>query len=149
MAPGIHGCCGVSATAFAALLVSCTGPVTYLDNPDGHRCFVDGRATTKTQLPFRYYGTTRCDTEPADVGGRPDFYNRPASRTATLSPPASPWLFPLDFVAELAHRTFAGRDDLVLPVTVEPTPAAERIAPGAPPAMVDFAARALQARASR
>lgn len=149
MARGIHGGSRCRAVALAALLGSCTGPVTYLDNPGGHRCFIDGTATTKTQLPFRYYGTTRCDTEPADVGGRPDFDNRPASRTATLSPPASPWLFPLDFVAELAHRTFAGRDDLVLPVIVEPSPTAERIAPGAPPSLVDFADRALQARASR
>lgn len=150
---------GGMALAAGALLTGCaaanpaarrgSAPSLRLDNPTGNRCFVDGLSTTASVLPFRYYGTTRIDAQPADLGSRPDWDHLPTSHTVEVTPPASPWLFPFDLVVEVARRTFGGTDDATVAVTVDPAPPSARIATGAQPPLVEFTERALQARASR
>ena len=132
--------------AFAA----CTGPATHIHNPDGHRVFVDGLETAKTELPFRYYGTSRWDATPVDKGGRPDWNLLPASQAIDLPPPVTPWIFPLDLPLELAHRAFSGREDSNTTIRLPVTPAEMQIeAEARPPDLGHFTARALQARVLR
>jgi hypothetical protein len=132
--------------AFAA----CTGPATHIHNPDGHRVFVDGLETTKTELPFRYYGTSRWDATPADKQGEPDWKLLPASQPLELPPPASLWLFPIDLPLELAHRAFFGREDTTATIRLPATPADMQIeAEVRPQDLGHFTARALQARLTR
>ncbi|MFY9345952.1 MAG: hypothetical protein WAT39_25905, partial [Planctomycetota bacterium] len=59
--------------ALLVLTAACTGPALHVDNPQRHPVYVDGVATSAPSLPFRYYGTTRWDAVPADVGGKADF----------------------------------------------------------------------------
>ena len=132
--------------AFAA----CTGPATHIHNPDGHRVFVDGLETTKTELAFRYYGTSRWDATPADKNRKPDWELLPASQPLELPPPASPWLFPLDLPLELAHRAFFGREDASAMISLPATPRDWLFESEVrPPDLGHFTARALQARLNR
>jgi len=132
--------------AFAA----CTGPATHIHNPDGHRVFVDGLETTKTELPFRYYGTSRWDATPADQAGKPDWKLLPASQSLELPPPASLWIFPLDLPLELAQRAFSGREDTSASIRLPATPQEWQFESEVrPPDLPRFTARALQARLTR
>jgi hypothetical protein len=131
-------------------LAACTGPATHIHNPDGHRVFVDGLETTKTELPFRYYGTSRWDATPADQAGKPDWKLLPASQSLELPPPASLWIFPLDLPLELAQRAFSGREDTSAFIRLPATPQEWQFESEVrPPDLPRFTARALQARLTR
>lgn len=107
---------------------ACTGPSLHIDNPGAHPVYLDGKADARHEVPFRYYGTTRWDAEPADVLERPtgplvpDWRHLPTSRSIELPPPASPWIFPLDFPLELLARLANGRADVHTTVEVQPAP---------------------------
>jgi hypothetical protein len=116
------------AAALAALAAACTAPRTVLDNPAGHRVFVDGAAAGKPVLPFRYYGTSRWDALPADVEpGRPDWSLRVAGDSVQQPPPVSLWLFPLDFPLEAVRRAVMGREDVIARIELPPTPKDQRV----------------------
>ncbi len=89
------------ATLLALLAGACQGPALAIDNAEGHPVFVDGVATSATQLPYRYYGTTRCDALPRDRDGWANFDQGATSVWIEIAPPAPPWLFPLDLPWEL------------------------------------------------
>jgi hypothetical protein len=133
---------------FAA--TACTGPSTHVHNPDGHRVFVDGQALASERLPFRYYGTSRWDADPADTARGPDWSLQPASGRIDLPPPASPWLFPLDLPLELARRALFGREDVIVAVELPPAGADLAIEPEVPPAgLPELVDRAIAARIRR
>jgi len=113
----------------AGLAGSCTGPSTHLDNPGRHVCFVDGRLERRTELPFRYYGTSRVDALPADLASEPDWSLQPSSQAVPMPPPASPWLFPFDFPIELVRRMLLGREDTAVVIALRPTPPELRVQP--------------------
>ena len=112
--------------AIAAILgAACTGPHLRVENPGGHTVLVDGRVTAARELPFRYYGTTAIDALPAPrADGRPQWAQQPTRTMVPIEPPASGWLFPLDFPLELAARVLLGRDDRTAVARVEAAPAA-------------------------
>ncbi|MCA8976988.1 MAG: hypothetical protein KDC98_19855 [Planctomycetes bacterium] len=113
------------------------GPATVIANPQQHRCFLDGVQQQRRHVPFRFYGTSRIDVVPADVRGRPDWSRRPGSIAVQLSPPVSPWLFPLDFFAEIYERTANGPGDATVTVAAEPIAPEMQIDPEARPAGID------------
>jgi len=138
--------------ALVALFASaCVGPRTEIDNPAGHRVFLDGTAVNDESVPFRYYGESRWDALPADrPGGDPDWSQQPSSQPILLPPPASPWLFPLDLPLETLRRVVYGREDVTARITLAPTPANERIeSEVAPTGQVDLVQRAVRARLAR
>jgi hypothetical protein len=114
--------------ACCAAAGACTGPSLHVANPDGHTLYLDGVASRGGEVPFRYYGTTRWDAEPADRRTRPnappgaDFTHLPTSRLVPVPAPASPWIFPLDFPLELLARLANGRADTHTTVEVTPAP---------------------------
>jgi hypothetical protein len=129
---------------------SCTGPATHIHNPDGHRVFVDGLEVGRPELPFRYYGTTRWDATPADKAGKPDWTLLPSSQAVELPPPASLWLFPLDFPLELAQRALFGRRDTTATISLPATPQDLLVEPEVrPPDLGRITERAMAARMSR
>ena len=115
------------------------GPTLTVRNPGKDRVFVDGRlvldgdapatlneeagenplAADERELAFRYYGATRWDVLPnvSEDGGVPVFDRGPQSVAVELPPPASPWLFPLDFVLEVTDRLFYGPRDVTVTAT--------------------------------
>ena len=138
------------AVACAALSAGCTGPSTYLDNPGNHPVYVDGQAEPRTELPFRYYGTSQFDVVPADEARGADFGRRPERRTVVMPPPASLWLFPLDFPLEVVHWVFAGQNEPVVVIAPAEVPAEDRLSPDFKPVGLELVTeRALQARISR
>ena len=119
---------GVGLAALALLGSGCAGPQTRIVNPDGHRVFVDGTAQQKQVLPFRYYGTSRWDAQPADEAtGRPDWSRTVGSGAIPLPPPASPWLFPFDFALEAVCRLAVWRNDTIAVIDLPPTPTEQRV----------------------
>lgn len=128
----------------------CTGPKLYIHNPDGHVVFVDGVRTEVDEIPFRYYGTTRWDAQPADTGPFGDWTLQPASLSVTTEPPLSGAWFPLDLPAEVLARLFRGRRDHTTVITLPPTTAqqlAETEQAGAQ--LAELRQRAAEARRSR
>ena len=145
------------------------GPTLTVQNPGGDRVFVDGRvvldgdaeatlepggvenplAQDEAVLPYRYYGATRWDVLPnvTEDDGVPVFDRAPQSVTVALPPPASPWLFPLDFVLEVTDRLFHGPRDVT--VTAEAT--VKEPLQGTIPqqALGELSARARAARSAR
>jgi len=84
---------------------ACEGPPLSLST-DGPR-YVDGRSESRTELPFRYYGTMVVDVLPADLeDGAPNWTRWPVRGRVELPAPAAPWLFPLDLPIELIWRGF-------------------------------------------
>lgn len=142
-------------TMLAALLAvlacapACTGPAMHIDNPDHHRVFVDGFEQRASDLPFRYYGTSRWDAQPAPKDGRPDWSLQPASGAVPIPAPAPMWLFPFDFPLELVQRALHGRQDVAAVIQLPPTPPGERMDVEATPNLVQITERALQARIER
>ena len=110
-------------------------------------CFVDGHRETRTELPFRYYGTTTIDVLPAAAGGQ-DIQRTPNRQDVVIEPPCPPWLFPFDLLGEVAVRAFAGAPQQQASVT---TKLAENgVVEGPPPSgLDDLRARAQDARISR
>ena len=133
--------------ATLAVATACTGPALHIDNPGQHTVFVDGRATTATSLPFRYYGTTRWDAVPADVGGRSDWRHQPKSQLVLMPVPVSAWIFPLDFPLELLARAANGRGDVTTQIAVDPAPGDRRTEDES--ANAEVAALAERAKAAR
>jgi hypothetical protein len=134
----------------ALLAAGCSGPTTYVENPDSNPFYVDGRAESRTELPFRYYGTSQIDMVPADGPRGPDFGRRTERRAVAMPLPASPWLFPLDFPIELVSWLFAGQTEPT--VTIEPPQIApkDRVSADYKPVGLELVTeRALQARISR
>jgi hypothetical protein len=132
--------------ALAGAAAACSGPTLTLQS-DGPR-YVDGRADDRTVLPFRYYGATDVVVVPADrANGRPDYQRLPSRTRVAIDPPATPWIFPLDFLVEVAQR-LGGRDDrtAVVSTVANPTPVVEGFPPGG---IEDLRARALAARTAR
>ncbi len=139
-------------TVLAACLAgACTGPATRVHNPAGHRVFVDGTAVAAQELPFRYYGTGWWSALPADVGrDAPDWSLQVAGGPIDQPPPASPWLFPVDFPIELVRRALLGREDVTAEIVLPAVPADQRIDAEVPPTgQTDLDARARRARIRR
>ncbi|MCA8965421.1 MAG: hypothetical protein H6838_11345 [Planctomycetes bacterium] len=82
------------AAAIALAAGACTGPHTTIHNPEGHRVFVDGRELDRTSLPFRYYGTSRWDAQPRDLGQPRPVETPPEAEPAP--PPQAPQLQAFD-----------------------------------------------------
>lgn len=143
--------CAVFAAACVLAAGACTGPATHVDNPRGHRVFVDGHATSASELPFRYYGTSRWNALPADTdAGRADWRLLPDGGATELPPPASPWFFPLDFPLEVVRRVVLGREDVTTHVELPPTPADQVVETGVPPTgQLELVERAHRARTAR
>jgi hypothetical protein len=144
------------AVATALGLSACTGPVLHLEIPAGQHLFVDGRAESRTELPFRYYGTTVLDALPGDVPAAPnarsraDFGHRPSRTLVALPPPAELWLFPFDFPVEVVHWLRHGHQATRAAVAAVPVPAAERVLSGVRPTGIEQVnERARAARSSR
>jgi hypothetical protein len=134
---------------FVLAAAGCRGPEIRLDNPERHTCYLDGQRESRGVVPFRFYGQSRLDTVPADLPGHPDWHHVPTRQALVLEPPASPWLFPLDFLVEVVSRTFAGPGDLATVVAVAEDPA-RPIDPAYPPSNLgDLNRRARAARAER
>ena len=130
----------------AASSAGCSGPSLSLAG-DGRR-YVDGRAEPRAVLPFRYYGKTAVTVVPSDdADGQPDWQRVPAHGEIEIAAPASPWLFPLDLLIELAAAA-GGRPDQAATVTtgVAPAPVIEGFPPGG---LEELRRRALAARVWR
>ncbi len=110
--------------------------------------FVDGQRTSDAEpLPFRYYGHLLLQVEPP-IGERDEFTHVGAQRLVAVNEPVTPWIFPLDLVAELVQRGFAGTDDqsVTLSLTENPT----RVVVGLEPeGTEDLRARSANSRISR
>lgn len=133
---------------FAGLLSGgCQGPDLQVGG-DGTR-FVDGRREDRTELPFRYYGTTVVDTIGKDgENGRFDETRLPARASVEIAPPAPVWLFPFDLPMELLGRTFGGAEQVTVRVETAPNP--DPIVDGFLPTGLDaLRERALAARQQR
>ncbi|MFK7741079.1 MAG: hypothetical protein AB8H80_12235 [Planctomycetota bacterium] len=117
------------------------------------RWLADGPIPPQTySLPFRYYGTTRWDALPVVPveNGVPRFDREPASAEVVVEPPASPWLFPLDFPIEVFDRLVNGRRDLTVPIDVPPKSQEEQDWRQIPrEALSEMTARARAARVAR
>ena len=138
------------APAGVLLGAACHGPALHIDNPDQHQVFVDGRRVYKSELPFRYYGTTRWDALPADVDGGPDWTHRPGSEQVTITPAISPLLFPLDLPIDLLWWIAGGHDDVTTTITLPTTDAQQRAESELGNLqLAELVERALAARASR
>jgi hypothetical protein len=84
-------------------------------------------------------------TEPATD---PASQRVPVRQTVAIDPPVASWLFPLDFLGELAVRAFAGTPDQV--VYAAPAPADQAVVEGfTPSGLEDLRERADAARISR
>lgn len=115
------------ALACAAAVAACQGPPLTLSS-DGPR-YVDGQRQSRTELPFRYYGTTVVDVMPADLeSGAPDWSRSPVRGQVEMPAPAPRWLFPFDLPIELFKRSLG----LVEPfqATVDSTEAEEPVVAG-------------------
>ena len=146
--------------ALAAFGAACqsAGPTLTIENPSGHVVYIDGRqvldgrgeaAEADRELPFRYYGATRCDVIPrvAERDGVPIFDQRIHSIPVALPPPASPWLFPLDLPLEAIDRLFHGRRDVVITAVATPRDRMEGSIPQEQ--LGELSARARAARSER
>jgi hypothetical protein len=100
-------------------------------------------------LPFRYYGATRWDALPRDLGDNADFNHRPTSRIVQLPAPVSPWLFPLDLPLEILSWVVSGPTQHTTTVAVDITPPEQRVGETAPVDLGSFADRARAARSQR
>lgn len=144
----------------AALGGACrsAGPTLTVKNPSGHAVYIDGRqvldgrgdpAEADLELPFRYYGATRCDVIPRvdERDGVPIFDQRIRSFPVALPPPASPWLFPLDLPLEAIDRLLHGRRDVVITAAARPRDRMEGSIPQEQ--LGELSARARAARSER
>ena len=87
------------------LAVACQGPPLTLST-DGPR-YVDGRTDSRTEIPFRYYGTMVVDVLPADLeNGAPNWNRTPVRGLVAMPAPVSRWIFPFDLPIELMQRSF-------------------------------------------
>ncbi|MBK8978521.1 MAG: hypothetical protein IPM29_21705 [Planctomycetes bacterium] len=126
--------------------------------PAGTQLLRDGRATSAAALegPIPYYGTAELTAVPppapddAPVGSSPLPW-RTDRVLVTIEEPVSPWLFPLDFLVELASWPFGPADDVVATGVLRPAPRAAPAPPaaGAAPLEDDAEIAALRARARR
>jgi hypothetical protein len=130
----------------AALMAACQGPGLVLHSQG--TCYVDGRVEKRARIPFRYYGTTAIDAVPAEPATDAATQFVPVRQTVAIDPPVAPWLFPFDFLGELAVRAFAGTADQV--VHAAPVPADQAVVVGfTPSGLEDLRERADAARISR
>jgi hypothetical protein len=139
-----------TATCHWLLLVlaatACQGPGLTVAT-DG-ACFVDGHRETRSELPFRYYGTTTIDVLPEAATNGQDFQRTPNRQDVQIEPPCPPWLFPFDLLGEVAVRAFSGIPQQAAKVTTKP--AENGVVEGPPPSgLDDLRARAQDAKISR
>jgi hypothetical protein len=134
----------------AAVLGACAAPQLTVSTKQPHAAlFVDGRAagTGTVATPLPYYGTLAASAvrpRPADRPEEPIGAVRAALR---VPEPVSPWLFPLDFVLEVASAPFrTDRHEFVLDVPREPSTI---VAGLEPPRLEELRLRAAQARVQR
>jgi hypothetical protein len=134
------------AGAAAALAAACQGPGLLLHGEG--TCYVDGRVEKRARIPFRYYGTTTLDAVPAQPATDPSSQLLPVRQAVAIDAPVAQWLFPFDFLGELAVRAFAGTQDQV--VYAAPAPADQAVVQGFTPAgLEDLRQRSDAARISR
>lgn len=141
-----------AAGLFAIGLAGCSGPRLYIDNPEDHLAFVDGQRTEQESLAYRYYGTSRWSSLPRipEVNGVPDFDQSPEEGTVVIEPPASAWLFPLDFPLEVANWLIHGQKDQTVTIVARPKPAEQRVGQQiSGEKLSQLSARARQARIAR
>jgi hypothetical protein len=125
---------------------ACHGPSLCVAT-DGD-CYVDGCAESRTELPFRYYGTRTIDVLPNRTLAPTDFARQPARQAVPVEPPVSQWLFPLDFLGEVVIRTFWSTPQQS--VTVTSAQADNDVIEGFPPSGIDdLRNRAAKAKISR
>ncbi|PIE23897.1 MAG: hypothetical protein CSA62_05760 [Planctomycetota bacterium] len=80
--------------------------IRFESDPDETDLWVDGqlRGQTAMSLPLRYYGEYRIEMQLAPkLPGRQFFV--PATIKREIAPPATPWIFPFDFLLEIAQRS--------------------------------------------
>jgi hypothetical protein len=134
--------------ACATAAGACTGPTLQIENPDRHLAFRDGVTAPGKPMPFRYFGVTTIDAQPADDHrGRADWSRTPKRQTVAIPPPAPGWLFPLDLPIALVDRLLHGRGDRTVQAEVGTTPIIG--ATGNDAADAELAAIAARAQAAR
>jgi hypothetical protein len=137
---------GAATLLLAALMAACQGPALVLHGEG--TCYVDGHVEKRARIPFRYYGTTAIDAVPTEPATDAASQRVPVRQTVAIDPPVASWLFPFDFLGELAVRAFAGTPDQV--VYAAPAPADQAVVEGfTPSGLEDLRVRADAARISR
>jgi hypothetical protein len=104
-------------TILAGLAAACAGPsMTVTATPAEARVYVDGRHTGagEVTLPNAYYGVHAVYAAPPLLAGDLEPPKWQARRqTVALAEPATPWIFPLDFVVELATSPWRQAEAMV------------------------------------
>ena len=119
-----------------AVLSACSSPRWHAEAaPETAELYVDGAALPRRTVdaPIPYYGVVDLAAVPtidatAEDGRTP---LRAARGKLAIEPPVTPWIFPLDFVLELARLPFA--DDPLPALRLEAPPRQDVAVPGAPP----------------
>jgi len=148
--------------AIAGSLASCSsatfrGPTLTVATEGDY--WLDGERTEHARTDYRYYGTTTVDVVPGPVAAaapgadphgstRPDFAREPVRQQIEVPAPIAPWLFPFDFVLEVALRSVTGAPDQH--AALRPLPVASPVVQGfAPAGIEDLRTRAQAARVAR
>ncbi|GAB4155151.1 MAG: hypothetical protein Fur0037_23630 [Planctomycetota bacterium] len=135
-------------SAFVGALAGCSGTSWVLEAPAGSEVLVDGRREERSILPARYFGTVVVDALPVATGDALGTFTRgPGRRSTMVGEPVSPWLFPLDFLLELAARLFGTTREVRIEASLEDEP--ERVVGFPPSGMDQVRGRALAARVLR
>ncbi|MGE0145513.1 MAG: hypothetical protein AB7I19_19880 [Planctomycetota bacterium] len=136
----------------AASLAACAEPSWHVGaEPEGARLFIDGRhrypSPQTGKIP--YYGTAEITAVPAVAARDADGHRREIARgKLVIDEPVTPWLFPLDFVFEMARLPFV--DDPVPTLMMTAPPRQDESVRGeAPRGLEDFLARARRAAVER
>ena len=139
---------GCFTVPYAVGLTGCAGPsLEVATDPADAELFVDGRLTAAGEpLPFRYYGDILLHAEPPMEDG--EFRHLGLRQTVSVSEPVTPWVFPLDFLAEVIMRPFTGAEDQSVTLGLSENPT--RVLEGLEPAGAQgIRARSFRARADR
>jgi hypothetical protein len=136
----------------AACLPACAEPSWHVGaEPAGARLFVDGRhrhpSPQTGKIP--YYGTAEIAAVPPVAARDADGHRQAIARgKLVIDEPVTPWLFPLDFVFEMARLPFV--DDPVPTLVMTAPPRLDESARGeAPRGLEDFLVRARRAAVER
>jgi len=137
--------------AVLAAAGACRGPrLVASATPKGSTLLVDGRTTANPATrPFRYYGTTELRALPAPPGADGELPHVPSTIFYEIPAPAPKWLFPFDFLIEVASLPWTGVRDGSAAIAVTPNPEPVVDDRTTPRGLDDLRGRASRARAAR
>jgi hypothetical protein len=121
-------CTALGCTALACTTLGCARPTLELrTDPVTAEVYVDGRRVARggrggaAKMPLRYYGTTAILGRGAAGSDAPELLDRRVS--VTFAEPYSAWLFPVDFLLEVATFPFqSGRYEHRIEIALEARP---------------------------